>query len=129
MIPSSLRIASGVVLLVFVSLLPACSSRPANPAPQIEHPITSEIAGNYSLYAMMSANAEHEDRHIRFPVEMLGWQQVYAPRQPTTGPTTRHSLANVSYDILYNEKEARYVFAFRAGSGVGSQTSQPSKEL
>jgi hypothetical protein len=113
-------------------LLTACaSSHTATTTTRpTDHPITADIAGKYALYAMMSANAYHSDDRIRFPIEMLGWQQVYATKQPTTGPTTRHALADFSYDIWYKEKEDRYVFAYRAGDfGILPATQQAKKEM
>src|SRR3954463_5781428 len=98
-----------VVSICLVSLLTACASTHKSTTLPADHPITAEVAGRYALYAMMSANAYHSDKRIRIPIEMLGWQQVYAPKQPTTGPTTRHSLTNLAYDVWFHEKEDRYV--------------------
>src|SRR5689334_5015075 len=96
-----------LIMLCAVAFGSGCASSHSS-ATQATQPavqtITPQIAGKYAVYAMMSANAYHSNKRLRFPIEMLGWQQVYAPKQPTTGPTTKHSFSSLAYDIWYNEK-------------------------
>jgi hypothetical protein len=80
-------------------------------------PISDVIAAKYALYAMLSANAYHkEDRkeqkekHVRFPVEKLGWSLVGVNGEPTQ-KSTGNFKSGFAYDIYRKGDHA--VFAFR----------------
>jgi putative lipase involved disintegration of autophagic bodies len=80
--------------------------------------ITPELAGKYALYAMMSSNAYHKEKRVRFPLETIGWTQVDRSGKATTGPTEEYWFYGLAYDIYEKQGADEVVFAIRGTDNI-----------
>jgi len=74
--------------------------------------ITSKVAGDYALFAMMAANAYHSDERIKYPLDKIGWIQIDKNGKATTEPT-RDYWFGLEYDIYEKQATNEVVFAIR----------------
>lgn len=74
--------------------------------------LTAQVAGNYAIYSMIASNAYHKSDRVKFPVELLGWNQVDANGNPTDSPTAVRK-SGLAYDIFEKQNSNEVIFAFR----------------
>ena len=75
--------------------------------------ISSDVAGRVAIYAMLSSNAYHKKKRVRFEVEKMGWIQMDLDGNPTSKPTKEYHASGLAYDIFVRQDSEDVVFAFR----------------
>lgn len=74
--------------------------------------LTAEVAAKYAIYSMIASNSYHKTDRKKFPVEMLGWNQIDVNGIPTDLPT-KMEKSGLAYDIFEKRNSNEVIFAFR----------------
>lgn len=83
----------------------------------------------FAVYAMISSNAYHAADRVRFPVEILGWNQIKLDGTSACDinstqdikkceATFEDSLTSLAYDIYENKEKSSLIFAFRGTDSI-----------
>lgn len=74
--------------------------------------LTAEVAAKYAIYSMIASNSYHKTDRNKFPIKMLGWNQIDVNGNPTDLPT-KTEKSGLAYDIFEKQNSNEVIFAFR----------------